>query len=580
MYRGLGRRGQSSPIAVVLVLSMVVAGSLAVVTLGAQSLSDTRETMDVERAEKGLTQLDSNVAMVALGSAGGQELSLSRTDGAAYRLRDDAGWMTVAVTNTSNDSTKTVMNATLGSIAYENDGRSVAYQGGGVWKTDGNGGSLMVSPPEFHYRDATLTLPLVTVSGEESLDGRIAVRPGGRSTQHFPNASADEQWVNPLDGGRVNVTVKSEYYRAWGQFFEERTDGDATLDHANETATVTLVVPAGPQTVTNAVAATSAGGEIVLAGSGDQTRTDSYNSSKGTGLYADTKTHDGSIRTAGDVTVKGNSQVNGSLASGGKVTVKGGGVVTRDAGYTDDIKVTGSGGVDGSIEQLSGVDGIGPVDAVIERRYENATEDNDNGDASAISGTTLDDGDQTLSAGEYHLDRLVLDGETLTLDTGTDGTISIAVRDYVQLKNDGRIHVVGNGTVRLYVDGQATTASDHHFSIEGSGGQIDVDEGQNASQFWLYGRGDFQGRIDGTSGDTHLLEGVVFAPGGTLGSSSFTVEKGSLYGGVVTGTVMMDNGGQVHYDRSLKRVNAVPPAENIVRLTYLHVSEIEIEARD
>ncbi|QGA82732.1 hypothetical protein [Halomicrobium sp. LC1Hm] len=121
MYRGLGRRGQSSPVAVVLVLSMVVAGSLAVVTLGAQSLSDTRETMDVERAEKGLTQLDSNVAMVALGSAGGQELSLSRTDGAAYRLRDDAGWMTVAVTNTSNDPTKTVMNATLGSIAYEND---------------------------------------------------------------------------------------------------------------------------------------------------------------------------------------------------------------------------------------------------------------------------------------------------------------------------------------------------------------------------------------------------------------------------------------------------------------------------
>ena len=278
--------------------------------------------------------------------------------------------------------------------------------------------------------------------------------------------------------------------------------------------------------------------------------------------------------------VKGNSQVNGSLESGGKVTVKGGGVVTRDVAYTDDIKDTGSGGVYGSVEQISGVDGVGPVDSVIERRYENATGDNDNGATSAISGTTLVAGDQTLTDGEYHLDRIDLDGETLTLDTGTSDTISIAVRDYVRLENDSRIHVVGNGTVRMYVDGQATTGSGHHFSIEGSGGQVDVDEGQNSSQFWLYGRSDFEGRIDGTSSDVHVFEGVVYAPGGTLGSSSFTIEKGDLYGGVVTGNVLMDNGGAVHYDRALIGVNAVPPAENIVRLTYLHVSEnpVEIES--
>ena len=564
----------------ILVLSIVVAGSLAVVGLGVDALGDTQRTMDVERAEKGLTQLDSNVALVALGSADGQEMSLSRADAAAYRLRDDAGWMAVTVTNTSDDSTKTVMNATLGEIAYENDDRTVAYQGGGVWKTDSGRNSLMVSPPEFHYRDATLTLPLVTVSGDRSLNGEITARRGGESVQHFPNRSADEQWHNPLDSGRVHVTVQSEYYQAWGRFFEERTDGEASLDHDNETATVTLVVPAGPQRITNAIAATSAGGEIELAGSGDQTRTDSYNSSTGTGLYADTKDHEGSIRTAGDAVVKGNSQVNGSLESGGKITVKGGGVVTRDAAYTDDIKMTGSGGVDGDIEQISGVDGVGPVDSVIDRRYENATEANDNGATGAISGTTLQSGDRTLTGGEYLLDRLELDGETLTLDTGTSDTISIAVQEYVRLQNNARINVVGNGTVRVYVDGQATTGTGHHFSIEGSGGQIDVDDGQNSRQFWLYGRHDFQGRIDGDSSDEHVFEGVVYAPAGTLGASSFTIEKGDLYGGVVTGNVWMDNGGAVHYDRALETVNAIPPAEHIVRLTYLHVSENPVEVRD
>ena len=207
MQRGHGRRGQSSPLAVILVLSIVVAGSLAVAGLGVEALGDTQRTMDVERAEKGLTQLDSNVALVALGSADGQEMTLSRGDAAAYRLDDDAGWMNVTVTNTSDDTTETVMNATLGEIAYENEGRTVAYQGGGVWKRDGGGNSLTVSPPEFHYRSATLTLPLVTVSGDRSLNGGIVAHEGGQSIQHFPNRSAEGEWLNPLDTGRVRVTV-------------------------------------------------------------------------------------------------------------------------------------------------------------------------------------------------------------------------------------------------------------------------------------------------------------------------------------------------------------------------------------
>lgn len=572
------RRAQSGPIAVILVFAIVISGSLLVVAMGTDSLSTTQQNLDADRAEQGLTQFDSQTAMVALGEANTQEVVLPDSDDAGYEVVDDAGWMRVTITNTSDDSVETVMNVSLGAVVYDNGDTAIAYQGGGVWRQSNEQGSTMISPPEFHYRDATLTLPLVTVTGDRSLSGKASVTRSGSSQQYYPDPDTNENWVNPLESGEVEVTVQSEYYEAWETYFEDRTDGTATLDDDNETVTTTLVVPVGPQTVSSAVAATAAAGKIKLAGSGGaKTRTDSYNSSTGSGTYAATRTAGGTIRTAGDVTVKGNSEVNGTVESGGFVTVKGSGVVTGDIGYDDGTKITGT--VDGDITQISDVDGLGPADSYIDRRYDNISATNDNGGA-PISSDTLDSGDQTLGPGKYHFDRLVLDAENLTLDTGADEEIEIAVRDSVQLQNNGTIEIIGTGEARVYIDGQDTTASGHHFSIEGSGGVVDVADAQNSRQFWLYGHSDFQGQIDGTSGSTQRFEGVLYAPAGTVGSSTITAEKGNIYGGVVAGNVLLENGGVVHYDRALQNVRAIPPEENIIRLTFLHISENPVEVFD
>ena len=574
------QRGQTGPLAVVLVLTIVISGSVLVVALGSDSFASAQGTLDADRAEQGLTQFDSQTAMVALGESGTQQIALAGSGASSYEVVEDAGWMRVNVTNTTDGSTDTVMNVTLGAVTYENGDTDVAYQGGGVWRLSEGGGATMISPPEFHYRDATLTLPLVTVSGDQALSGRVSVTRDGTSQQYFPAPAVDDDWINPLQSGEVNVTVQSRYYEAWGHFFQDRTDGTARLDHGDRTATTTLVVPTGPQTVSNAIAATSASGEIKLAGSGSATtRTDAYNSSAGTGTYVDTRTDMWTIKTAGDLTVKGNSEVNGSVESCGFVTVKGSGVVTGDVAYADGTKITGT--VGGEFDQISEVQGVGPADSYLNRRYDNISATNDNGDTGVpITGDLLDSGDQTLDPGNYHLDRLVVDGDTLTLDTGSDGEIGIAVRDYVQLKNTGEIEVVGSGEVRVYVDGQATTASGHHFAIESSEGVVDVDDDQNARQFWLYGHSDFRGQIDGTSSGTHQFEGVLYAPASTVGASTVTVEKGDVFGGIVAGAVLMENGGAVHYDRALRSVRAIPPEENIVRLTYLHISENPVEISD
>jgi hypothetical protein len=148
--------------------------------------------------------------------------------------------------HSGNGSTETIVNSTFGSVYYENGDTRIAYQGGGVWRGAGNE-SRMLSPPEFHYRGSTLTFPIISVNGSGGAAGRtsagIAVE--RRSTRVFPNASKPDygnaSYQNPIDTGNVTVTVHSDHYVAWANYFEDRTSGAVTIDHENETATVDLI---------------------------------------------------------------------------------------------------------------------------------------------------------------------------------------------------------------------------------------------------------------------------------------------------------------------------------------------------
>jgi len=251
-------RGVSSTLGITLLFAIVLSGTFVVVGVGATALDETQDQMGVERAEKTLTQFDSKVAMVALGQTNRQGVSLAQTGGASYHVREDAGWMNVTVTDTDTGDERELVNTTLGTVSYDSGTTGLAYQGGGVWKRT-EAGTTMVSPPEFHFRSATLTLPIITVEGTTSLDRQVTVTRSESTSIRYPNASQDSDFVNPLEGGVVNVTVHSEYYRSWGRFFEQRTQGAVTYDDDNETAQIELVVPF-EEDFENVVATTTEGG--------------------------------------------------------------------------------------------------------------------------------------------------------------------------------------------------------------------------------------------------------------------------------------------------------------------------------
>jgi hypothetical protein len=242
------RRGQASTIGVVLILAITILGGGVVVVIGADALNDTEQATSLSKAEHSMTQFDSRAAMVALGETRAQRVELGTSGDGEFGATQGEGWIRVVHKNyTTHGDTEEIYNASLGTVTYENGQTTVAYQGGGVWRQRDNG-TAMLSPPEFHYRGATLTLPVIRVTTDDSAFGPTDayVTRTTESRRIYPNESASYgnasagAYDNPVLNGTVEVTVHSEYYQGWATYFRTRTAGTVSVDHANQTATVEL----------------------------------------------------------------------------------------------------------------------------------------------------------------------------------------------------------------------------------------------------------------------------------------------------------------------------------------------------
>ncbi|WP_425557119.1 DUF7289 family protein [Haloarcula hispanica] len=578
--RRLGSRGQSAPLGLALVFAVMIISTTAVVALGADAITSTQTQLDAERTEKSLTELNSKTALVALGQTDVQQVSLPASSSSTYRIDEDAGWMNVSYQNTTSGSRTTVFNESMGEVAYHgSDETRLAYQGGGVWRSSGDGTSVMVSPPEFHYRDATLTLPLVTVSGSGTIRDRASIT-HNRTTSHFPNTTRNANFTNPLEDGKVNVTLQSEYYRAWGGYFEERTDGDVTYHPDSSRVSIVLKVPAGPRKVRNAVAATSDSGSIKL--SGNDAFTDSYTSADGDGYDASEAGDGGDLTTAGDVIVTGSAELNGNITSGGRVefssnsmTFNGDRVEWADA--FDDKHGACSGSC--SDEQISSFGDTTNINSHVDTQVDDLSSSNDNGgtiaDDGVIDGT---EGTTTLSAGRYHVDRIDL-SDDVEFDT-TGGNVIIGVENYVSLNTGNDITVSGPNQVKIYVKGESPasggSADGYHFFTRASEIRTTGAVSERSTQVWIYGKDNLQARMEKKGSDKSKVTGVIYAPGGKTGTSRFEIWKSELYGGAVTSQVELEKGGRVHFDRALKQERTIPKDTSVVAITYLHISTNDV----
>ena len=118
---------------VVLVFAIVVSGSTLTIALGADAFASTSDRLHSDRAEQSMTQLDSQISMVGLGSSDLQQVELTGSAG-DYVVENGSGTMTVSYTNRTTGTAVQVFEADMGAVVYRNGDTAVAYQGGGVWR--------------------------------------------------------------------------------------------------------------------------------------------------------------------------------------------------------------------------------------------------------------------------------------------------------------------------------------------------------------------------------------------------------------------------------------------------------------
>jgi hypothetical protein len=229
------RSAQSEVLGYAFIIVITLLSVTTVLVFGSGALGDTQLQSEMDRAEHQMTLLDSRVSTVALGEADQQSIAMPASGG-EYEVDPDAG--SVTITHVDYDgagSNATILPETkLGTVVYRNGEKSIAYQGGGVWRSDTADSSRLVSPPEFHYRRATLTFPIIVVDGRAAGAGGTRLRftktsrsiPIYPSTETYPNG---DEFENPVQNGSVHVTIESDYADGWASYFRSRTSGNVTL---------------------------------------------------------------------------------------------------------------------------------------------------------------------------------------------------------------------------------------------------------------------------------------------------------------------------------------------------------------
>ncbi|WP_135829045.1 DUF7289 family protein [Halorussus halobius] len=236
-----GRRGQSEVVGLGLLFGFTLFAAVGVLFVGGTAMDALEGSANVQNAENSMREADARLSQVAFSSNDAHTLDFSGQDG-DVRVTDDG---TATITTVGNDSATCSADIEFGSITYEaDDGGEVTYQAGGVWKRT-EAGSVMLSPPDLQYRNGSFSFRMVDVSGGvngsvESLRATKDAAASRERSEQLREAFAADRCTPPK---KIVVSVDSEYYRAWGEYFRSHFDtGTTAVYDANRTASMTVTL--------------------------------------------------------------------------------------------------------------------------------------------------------------------------------------------------------------------------------------------------------------------------------------------------------------------------------------------------
>ena len=226
-----------------LLLAIVVFAVGFTTVISYPELSDMKESSYNEIASQALSVFASKNSMAAFGVSPSQLTRIELGGGTLTAKKESDNWMKIDVTNFTGYSV-TILNQSLGSVDYTFGDTIISYEGGGLFRKYPSGDPLMVSPPQFHYNGETLTLPLIIVNNSLSIGGKgvtnIYSKPSNLPFTIYPNLTSDKNLVNPITGKQIKIRLKSDYYKAWAKYIEERTEANALTNDLTHEVVVSL----------------------------------------------------------------------------------------------------------------------------------------------------------------------------------------------------------------------------------------------------------------------------------------------------------------------------------------------------
>jgi len=235
---------QSEVIGYSLLLGVLVTAVGIIIVLAAPIIQESKNDVYLKNVEQGFTVLDSKVSMVGLGNSPSQLVQIYTQAGDI--VIDDNTYSRISVIFYNGSDRYEVYNSSMGTVEYTLGQDKIAYEGGGTFrKYPGNDNVIMITPPEFHYNGETLTLPIIRINSNQSIGGSGVVNLYFQSNNTpnvlFPNPDVNPEFTNPLlKGKQVYVVIKSDYYKAWAKYIEERTDASVVTNDAAKEVRVSL----------------------------------------------------------------------------------------------------------------------------------------------------------------------------------------------------------------------------------------------------------------------------------------------------------------------------------------------------
>ncbi len=206
----------------VIILGLAVTGVALITLIGAPSIYKLQDMAVIRNVEQGFTVLDSRASTSLIGDSPIQVTDMNPGDGILAVEPNGTGRESFMEIKSENRTFNITI--PMGKVKYRLGERIVAYEGGGIWSKYPSGGSVMLSPPEFHYNGRTLTLPSITVNGTADIGGKGKASISFKKNTTvllYPNTTVDPNRTNPLNyslSGKVFVNITSDFYDAWADY--------------------------------------------------------------------------------------------------------------------------------------------------------------------------------------------------------------------------------------------------------------------------------------------------------------------------------------------------------------------------